>query len=122
MDDKVFTHLEMEAALCVWEQLLEWTGSNSPWWREDWAKLRDQIGTVELRHSSYVLGRWCLEVYDKAKQIGGEDVFDGHAYDWEVIPAILLHVEIEANGRFTIEPDVDETAVKVIDDFDFCEE
>lgn len=39
-----------------------------------------------MRHASMAIGRWCLEVYEAA---GGAKTFDGWAYDWEVIPAML---------------------------------
>jgi len=80
-----FTPLELEAALCVWE----WIDSRSVGLtddvRADVLSLRQAIGTVELRSRCGHIGRYCLKVYDHIP----EAARDGHAYDWEVIPAIL---------------------------------
>lgn len=80
-----FTPLELEAALCVWE----WVDSRSVGLtddvRADVLSLRQAIGTVELRSRCGDIGRYCLKVYDHIP----ETARDGHAYDWEIIPAIL---------------------------------
>lgn len=87
--DKQYSHLEMEAGLCVWECLIEWTlhdeiSKN----HQDWVELRGAVGSVELRHQSIVIGKWCLKVYDICTKHDPE-FFAGVAYDWEVIPMIL---------------------------------
>ena len=80
-----FTHLEMEAALCVWECINEWTLNTG---RADWIELRDGVGSVEMRHQSIVLGQWVLKVYDICT-VDDPDFFDAMPYDWEVVPMIL---------------------------------
>jgi hypothetical protein len=86
---KDYTHLEMEAGLCVWECLIEWTlGDDAEKHHEEWVDLRQGIGSVELRHQSIVLGKWCLKIYDICTK-HDRDFFAGAAYDWEVIPMIL---------------------------------
>lgn len=85
-----FTYLEVEAALCVWECINEWTICEKKTRRQDWVELREAVGSVELRHSSMELGVWCLEVYDLCTK-NDPNFFEGEAYDWEVIPLILDH-------------------------------
>jgi hypothetical protein len=97
--EKEYTHLEMEAALCVWEHLIEITlgdhinGPGQPAWTE----LREGIGSVEMRHQSMVLGKWCLKIYDLCTA-HDQDFFDGISYDWEVIPMMLDYAE-DQEGR-----------------------
>lgn len=85
---KQYTHLEMEAALCVWEWINDVTLDDTPQNIKEWVTLREGVGSVELRHQSIVLGKWCLKIYDLlTKQ--ERDFFDSMAYDWEVIPMML---------------------------------
>lgn len=80
-----FTPLELEAALCVWE----WIDSHSVGLtddvRADVLSLRQAIGAVEFRSRCGDIGRYCLKVYDHIP----ESAHEGHAWDWEIIPAIL---------------------------------
>ena len=85
-----FTFLEMEAALCVWECLNDWTLLDDKSSRPDWIELREDLGSCELRNQSVVLGRWCLAVHALCTA-DDRDFFDGIAFDWEVIPEILSH-------------------------------
>ncbi|RWP44344.1 MAG: hypothetical protein EOR04_05325 [Mesorhizobium sp.] len=81
----VYSHLEMEAALCVWEHLCEITVVGDQPASPAWMEYREIIGSVELRHESIEIGKWVLQVYDLLPEwyraIG--------AYDWEIIPAIV---------------------------------
>lgn len=97
-----YNHLEVEAALCVWECINEWTlgGAIAP--QPDWKELRDGVGSVELRHQSIALGKWCLAVYDDLTAHNPE-FFAGVAYDWEVIPLILSHAR-DGDGAPVIYP------------------
>lgn len=82
--DDFFTTLEMEAALCVWEWINEITvipAVPDP----EWMGYRENIGSVELRHESMKIGRWCLAVYEHLP----EWYCASGAYDWEIIPAIF---------------------------------
>lgn len=87
-----FSYLEVEAALCVWETINDWTLGDKP--RADWEALRKHTGSVELRHWSIELGQWALQVYDICTK-HDRDFFDGIAYDWEVIPMILDFVNVD---------------------------
>ena len=82
-----YTHLEMEAALCVWEHLCDITvNTTEP--DEEWFDYRQGIGSVELRHESITIGKWVLKVYDLLP----EWYRDIGAYDWEIVPTIVGHL------------------------------
>jgi hypothetical protein len=85
---KQYTHLEVEAALCVWEWINDVTLDDTPQNRKEWVELREGVGSVELRHQSIVLGKWCLKIYDILIECD-EEFFHSMAYDWEVIPMML---------------------------------
>jgi hypothetical protein len=85
-----FTYLQLEAALCVWECIGEWTlnADVTQMSRPEWIEMRENLGSAEMRHQSAVVGRWCLLIYDElTKQ--DRDFFDALAYDFEVIPMML---------------------------------
>lgn len=87
MQPESFSRLEVEAALCVWECIDDWTLRMTEG-RDDWKALREGVGSAELRYQSVALGKWCLAVFDVCTA-HNRDFFDGLAYDWEVIPMIL---------------------------------
>lgn len=84
-----YSHLEVEAALCVWEFLEAASDHDDRLCIQALADLRDRIGSTELRHASIPIGQYCLKVYDLIP----EDARDGHAYDWVIIPAIVATIE-----------------------------
>lgn len=88
----LFGYLQMEAALIVWETLNDWTLSDSALSRPEWIELREGVGSMEMRHQSIALGKWCLAIYDILTK-HDRDFFDGVAYDFEVIPMMLNHAE-----------------------------
>lgn len=83
-----YTHLEVEAALCVWEYLNDVTLLDPSRQDPQWVALRESVGSVELRHASIEIGIWALKVYDLCTE-RDPSFFDGLAYDWEVVPAIV---------------------------------
>jgi hypothetical protein len=85
----IHSHLEMEAALCVWEFMEAASNHDHRLRIEALADLRDRIGSAELRHASIAIGRYCLRVYDLIPQ----EARQGHAYDWEIIPAIVSTID-----------------------------
>ena len=106
-----FNYLEVEAALCVWECINEWTLLLGDTGKPDWIELREGVGSVELRHQSIAIGQWCLKVYDLCTK-DDPDFFDAASYDWEVIPMILGHAMPKEN---MVElPDVETTAAMVM--------
>jgi hypothetical protein len=99
---ETFSYLEVEAALCVWECINEWTlgdhiNANG---QPAWIELREQLGSAEMRHQSVELGQWCLQMWDILTKHDA-DFFDGVAYDWEVIP-LMLGYALNQDGRPTI--------------------
>lgn len=88
-----FTYLEIEAALCIWECLNDWTASNTTH-KEKWKELRDNIGTVELRYQTIELAQWLIDVYNYCIECN-KDIFDDMPYDWDVVPLILDHAQDE---------------------------
>lgn len=115
-DDKLYSHLEMEAALCVWEHINETTLEDCKDVDCKWTKLRQDVGSVEMRHASVEIGKWCLQIYDLCVD-ADRTIFDSMSYDWEVIPLIFSHLQY--GGFPTIKPsnfpDVNETALAVIE-------
>lgn len=103
--------LILEAALCIWEAMLE-ARRVSPVEREarkadpaegaEWQAQLDQlwerVGTVQMRRYAADLAPEFLHVYDG---LGGSDTLEELnliPYDWEFIPAVLAHVEWESYG------------------------
>ena len=88
MTDKTFTYLEMEAALCVWEELLERQGKPG---NEDITQLFEGVGSSAVRASAHVIGAVVLAVHNRMTDEGYEFV---GAYDWEFVPAVLQQLPI----------------------------
>lgn len=100
--EPTYTAVQVEAALCVWEQLMEWTNKSDAEVDElrkdpeknalivEWNDMRSETGSAEMRSQSILLGLWCLEIYDILTK-DDPDFFDWWSYDWEVIPAMLKH-------------------------------
>ncbi|MER8983915.1 hypothetical protein [Mesorhizobium sp. M0843] len=82
---QAYSHLEMEAALCVWEHLNEVTVVGEQPSSPAWMEYREAVGSVELRHESIKIGQWVLEVYELLP----EWYRASGAYDWEIIPAMV---------------------------------
>lgn len=100
-EPKVYTSLEMEAALCIWE----WLNTQPP---AAWTEYREQHGTVCLRwECADVFAPWVLKVYDGVKAID-DDAWDFFSYDWEVIPMIMDFIILD--GPYHQLPDPDLTA------------
>lgn len=114
---ETYSTLEMEAALCVWEWINDVTLGTENQRNEAWSKLREETGSIELRHSSMALGKWCLSVYDICTE-GDPDIFDGLSYDWEVIPAIMRYACNDAGPILLTQclPDAYDVAPKVLKD------
>ena len=85
-----FTHLEMEAALCIWEWINDVTLSDTDQKIDVWATYREGVGCMELRSaSSNIYAGWLLKVYDICQTAG--EPFDCMSYDWDVVPLIMEH-------------------------------
>ena len=113
MNEKpAYTHLELEAALCVWEDINLRTGAENR--HEGMAEWRDIVGTVAARHASIDLARYVLQVYaaGNASDPRG-DAWDSWVYDWEIVPAILDTVVFDA-GDYELPTDHAAQAAAVI--------
>ncbi|RBO90477.1 hypothetical protein [Pseudochrobactrum asaccharolyticum] len=92
---KLYSYDEINAALCVWECINEWT--LDPDEKIDkWVELRDGVGTLELRHQSIELAQWLLKVHSLCIK-DDPDIFDQMSFDWEVVPHILKFA-VDADG------------------------
>lgn len=89
----MYTVLDVEAAQCVWEYLQAASDRDDPHCIPAIADVRDRIGSAELRNASIYIGQYCLQVYPLIP----EDLRDGHAYDWEIIPAIVSTMDFAAS-------------------------
>ncbi len=90
-----YTHLELEAALCVWEDMCD--RIHDPHAIQHYNGLYNayvQSGTFSMRHASIPIGQWCLKVHDLIDR----DLLYGLSYDWEVIPAMLDQVSWSPGG------------------------
>lgn len=80
----LWSTLEMEAALCVWEWLCDITvNTDEP--HPAWQEYREGIGSAELRHESMLIGKFVLQVYNLTPDWWRET----GSYDWELVPAIV---------------------------------
>jgi hypothetical protein len=76
--------LELEAALCAWEHILD-NAAHEPW--VEWL---DGIGYAGMRHCSMQAGSIALTVYElmEAKGLEHHD-----AYDWEFVPEVVIRLD-----------------------------
>lgn len=95
-----YTALHVEAALCIWEHMLD-TRESDPPLDTAWTN----TGTATMRDTARSLGPWVCDVYDLIPP----DVTDLHAYDWEVVPAIMRTGRWWPAGGFS-HPDADVAA------------
>lgn len=112
---KIYTFLEAEAMLCIWEEWCEMRHGNPNRILPDaMANYWDRVGTVHMRlEVCPVVATWCLAVYDHIKP--EQDTIDGFSYDWDIIPAILTYVEWDQHKPFL--PGPSSTAKKVLASF-----
>lgn len=91
--------LRMEAALCIWEAMLDARFPGEPAEGEDllWANVMDETwaarGSVQMRHTAIDLADKALEVFDLIGRHEGAEALDLTPYDWEFIPAFVALVD-----------------------------
>ncbi|SPL65386.1 hypothetical protein [Ochrobactrum soli] len=85
-DQQSFNHLQMEAALCAWEWMLE---NNT---HEIFNGMFDSHGYGAMRHCAMQAGDIANLVY-KHMEVRGYEFVD--AYDWEFVPGVLLRLDWE---------------------------
>ncbi len=100
-----YTGLEVEAAMCVWECICEWTltedKEDDPY--KEWKQLRDRLGSGQMRLDCIELGLWCLEI-DRLCTEMEPDYHDGYSWDWEVVPHMLWMIATGHNSEPTTRP------------------
>lgn len=83
-----WSHLAMEAALCVWESLLE-RHARFPTQNPELSAFWDAHGTVHVRSLCPPIGAWAAHAYEFLEP----DSLDMSPYDWEIVPAFVELVE-----------------------------
>ena len=114
--EKVYSYLQMEAMLCVWEflndeherlykplpaekKLHTFEGDLGVPLIDYWT----DVGTVEMRLTETPkIADWLLAVFDAGKTLD-EDYWDMWSYDWEVVPGICREIDW-AKARIASEP------------------
>lgn len=93
--DKVYSYLDMEAALCIYEWLIEDVlplDSKHPN-AKAWQTYCDSVGSTVLRYNTAAeYAPWVLRVYDAALEIDPY-AWENYFYDWEIVPEIMSKVE-----------------------------
>ena len=80
-----FTHLHVEASLCLWEALLELESSLNEKLNAIYFHMHD-IGSCQARSNCIDLGPWIDDVWQGL----GEDVQQTLIpYDWEFVPGLM---------------------------------
>ncbi|WP_266031247.1 hypothetical protein [Brucella intermedia] len=85
------THLQCEAALCIWEAMLENVVRQSPQLKRAF----ETYGTVEMRHCAIRLAPLACKVWDLMTEDERENLIP---YDWEFIPKFVRTVPLEVIG------------------------
>lgn len=103
MEPKVYSELEMEAALCIWENMLEAragvlhsgiSGEPLADWIVQLDKAFEDVGTIELRYNCRAWAREMLKAHDALRDGCADLGFDFRerfwlSYDWDFTPAWL---------------------------------
>jgi hypothetical protein len=88
----VYSLLEAEAMLCLWEHWAEMRVNQDREAVECFPGAFNSWGTVNMRLIICpIVARWALQVYEHLEPV--RDDLDGYSYDWDIIPAIAAHVD-----------------------------
>ena len=91
MARKIYTELEAEAALCLWEAMIEAKAEAEKLQDcgvgggDDLLNAWEDTGTMFMRHEALRLAHVVCETF----ALIPVDLRDGHSFDWEIVPAIL---------------------------------
>lgn len=91
MARKIYSEPEAEAALCLWEAMLEAKFTNEQRVEagmettSDLVDVWDVTGSLFMRQEALRLAHVVCEAFDLIPV----DIRDGYPYDWELVPAIL---------------------------------
>lgn len=103
LEKKHSPELIAEAAMCIWEHMLEQRPAfrikarrsdvaDKTLWFHQMDRLWFDHGTVEMRHYAYRLALSALEVFEELGFEGAEDL-NLIPYDWEFIPTVVRHAD-----------------------------
>lgn len=101
-----FSHLHMEAALCIWEAMIEMRPNTHhrdfdraacPQWKLDMDRMWHDYGTVSMREEAIRLAPIACECFDLIGHDRAEEL-DLIPYDWEFIPAFVARVDWTGRG------------------------
>lgn len=88
-----FTHLQMEAALCIWEAMIDRRREDA-----DGSTSLDRtwsaFGTVHMRHVSIALAPMACQVWAALSEDQRETLIP---YDWEFMPRFVGCLDFEAD-------------------------
>lgn len=93
--------LLMEAAVCLWEAILESKDKSPeepPNWEDRMIEVWEEVGTAHMRQFAIGLAPAILHVYDG---IGGANALPELnliPYDWMFVPSVLAEVECHTSG------------------------
>lgn len=88
--------LRMEAALCIWEAMLEAREESklvAPTWQTELEHAFRGRGSVEMRHVAIALSDDALRTFELIGSHEGAEELDLIPYDWEFIPAFVALVD-----------------------------
>lgn len=94
-----WSHHAVEAALCVWEDMLA-RRHEFPERNPEMVRLWDEFGTVHMRSLSPAIGSWIVE----ATGLIERDSLDASPYDWEIVPAFVELVDWSRTGSTGYKP------------------
>ncbi|WP_378952140.1 hypothetical protein [Mesorhizobium sp. ANAO-SY3R2] len=90
-DRQFYTPLEMEAALCAWEFLLDHENLPEEKRVPAIAGAFGSMGYAAMRHVSMQAGAIALAVHDHMETNDYEH--DGGSYDWDFVPSVLVKLD-----------------------------
>jgi hypothetical protein len=112
MTSTAITEAHVEAALCLWEQMIEANlneGKPGYEWAESLHVRWEEFGTVQMRHVCIALAPIADRVWEACRETGEEDHLV--PFDWEFIPAFLRRVRFTGrDDQHDFEP-IDEAAM-----------
>lgn len=104
-----YTDLEVEAALCVWEELLERMGvEDSPF-----DVMRKNAGTPHMRQQAMRLGQFVLTVHDNVMD-AKPSLLEAIAYDFEFVPLVLDQCPLDMRNSYIGTPPLGEAVDAVM--------
>lgn len=94
MAERVYTYDHVDAALCIWEEIVSPMLEDAP---QPWTSFREEWGTASLRHVVVTELAWpCHEAWERAWRRhedamqatgeGPEAAPDPGSFDWEFVP------------------------------------